>query len=335
MFSGSPEAGSTSEILSLPSLTDRDGARAGSGGRIRAKKELLAERSTKKPGGRSKSTEPISSAAGGEGMDAAAGFSSFALYCEVKLKESRTGHVGASAEEQMPDLNVVNTCFTLLDQICSSDTTMAGPLRSVTAELRNAIFSTQVDLTTGQERKPYFSLVTELEAEADRIRRNTAQIVSQAAIHAGHDPNGGGGGGELSGAQQRKKDMMTQSRLMHLETEMHHMFSSVQRADESLIKQKQAFKERDALVKDLKEQIAVLKFELESSVASETRAEALADSVSSKLAGIEFERVQLGFGAKDARSQLDILQARNERLETVGAELNARLSKGEQVCFNA
>ena len=158
--------------------------------------------------------------------------------------------------------------------------------------------------------------------------RNTAQIVSQAAIHA--DPGSDAPGVALDPKAQRKNEMMTQSRLMHLETEMHHMFDSVQRADESLLAMKGRLKERDALVKQLKGEIATLRFELESSVASETRAEALADSVSSKLAGIEFERVQLGFGATDARSQLDILQARNERLETVVAERNAEIKRGEQ-----
>ena len=369
-FSGSPEAQSTSEIIALPSISGRPG----SGTMKSTKRALLAERSTKArpPPLRSQSVEPgmIDGAPGDDGPGSLTGFSSFALYCEVKLKESRS----AGVSDGLPDLNVVRTCFTLLDKICDSDATMAGPLRSVTEELREAIFSEQVDLGGGGERKTYFSLVTELEAEADRMKRNTAQLVSQATMGLGN----GEGSGAAGEKERRKKDMMTQSRLMHLETEMHHMFDSVQHADETILKMKTKEKTQNKLVKELQDEIASLKFELESSVATCKRAvrprsrsrprlrsrsrsrprpcptahgvrvlapssahraalfehlclqEMESDRLSAKLKGIEFERVKLGFGSQDARSQLDTLQARNERLETVVAEKNAEMKRAGQ-----
>lgn len=267
-FSGSPEARTTAEVIALPSIGRQGGAddsrRPGSGATKRA---LLAERATKaRPAQlRSKSVEPgIADGARGDGPASPTGFSSFALYCEVKLKESRA--IGATTDG--PQLHVVRTCFEMLEKICSSESTMAAPLQSVTEELRSAVFSDQVDLAGG-ERKPYFQLVTELEAEADRVRRNTAQIMSQAAMGQG---NTGEGGGAPVDKDRRKKDLMTQSRLMHLETEMHHMFDSVQRADETILRMKAKEQEHNKLVKELRDQIATLKFELESASVTANRA---------------------------------------------------------------
>ena len=267
-FSGSPEARATAEAIALPSIGRQGGAddsrRPGSGATKRA---LLAERATKArpPQLRSKSVEPgMIDGARGDGPESPTGFSSFALYCEVKLKESRA--VGATSGG--PQLNVVRTCFDLLAKICGSESTMAAPLRSVTEELRRAIFSDQVDFAGG-ERKPYFQLVTELEADADRMRRNTAQIMSQAAMGQG---NTGDGGSAPVDKDQRKKDLMTQSRLIHLETEMNHMFDSVQRADETILKMKAKEQQHNQLVKELRDQIATLKFELESALVTSNRA---------------------------------------------------------------
>lgn len=267
-FSASPEARSAAEIIALPSIgrhSSTDERRPGSGAKSSTKRALLGERSTKArpPPLRSKSVEP-GMIDGGEATSLS-GFSSFALYCEVKLKESKA--VGAAATDES-QLKVVKTCFQLLEQISSSDSTLAAPLQSVTEELRSAIFSDQEDLAGG-ERKPYFQLVRELEADADRMRRNTAQIVSQAAIDQSVTDAGG-----RSPAQndRRKKNMMTQSRILHLETEMHHMFDSVQRADETVLQMKQKEKVQSKLVKDLQDQNASLKFELESTMATCKRA---------------------------------------------------------------
>lgn len=259
-FSGSPEARSAAEIIALPSI-----GRPGSGAKSSTKRALLSERAAKArpPQLRSKSVEPgMLDGARSDGPAAPTGFSSFALYCEVKLKESR------AATADGPQLSVVRTCFKLLEQICGSGSTMAAPLQSVTEELRGAIFSDQVDLAGG-EHKPYFQLVAELEVEADRVRRNTAQLISQAAMGHGNTSDGGG---TLVGKDQVKKDLMTQSRLMHLETEMHQMFDSVQRADETILAMKKKEKEHNELVKELRDQIATLKFELETTSATCTRA---------------------------------------------------------------
>ena len=50
----------------------------------------------------------------------------------------------------------------------------------------------------------------------------------------------------------------------------------------------------------------------------------------SELEKIEFERVELGFGSQDARSQLDTLKARSDRLEGVIAEKNADMKRSDQ-----
>lgn len=258
-FSGSEiglEARSAAEIIALPSI-----GRPGSGAKSSTKRAPVAK--GRPPQLRSKSVEPaMLDGARSDGPAAPTGFSSFALYCEVKLKESR------SATADGPQLSVVRTCFKLLEQICSSGSTMAVPLQSVTEELRGAIFSDQIDLAGG-EHKPYFQLVAELEVEADRVRRNTAQLISQAAMGQGNTSDGGGA---LVGKDQRKKDLMTQSRLMHLETEMHHMFDSVQRADETILAMKKKEREHNELVKELRDQIATLKFELETTSATCNRA---------------------------------------------------------------
>ena len=58
--------------------------------------------------------------------------------------------------------------------------------------------------------------------------------------------------------------------------------------------------------------------------------ETQAERLGSELKKIKFERVELGFGSKDARSQLDELKAQNDRLETVIAEKNAEIKSVNQ-----
>ena len=55
-----------------------------------------------------------------------------------------------------------------------------------------------------------------------------------------------------------------------------------------------------------------------------------AERLRSELQKIEFERVELGFGSHDARSQLDTLKARCDRLDGVVAGKNAELKRSNQ-----
>ena len=247
-------------------------------------------------------------------------FASFALFCEVKLNENRAG----LSEGAMPGLELVHVCFQLLQKICSMGGAMAAPLRGVAEELEAAVFSEQTDISSS-ERKPHFTVVSELEAEVERIRRNTALIGDSVAVQ----PQGSGSAG-ASGQQARKQEMMTQSRLMHLETEMSHMFDSVARADEHIKKLKAQLEEKNKEIREHKYTIETMRFEGEGMKASMNRAEGQSEALSQKLAALQFENASLGVGKKGARTQLDEMATSGDRLQALIAEKNAEIQRGEQ-----
>ena len=301
-------AAGVQKSLSLPSLhgtSPRKKAAGRGSGKQRTRAGML----------RSQSVEPRS-----------AELSALALLCEAKLTESREAASGGGAG---PDVGVVRACFEVLDRAAQTDSIIGGPLRSLTVELRDLVFAKPA--APGEERRPFFQLASELESEAERIIRNTAQLTAQ--IQAQAVPGGGaeGGGAEGPGStEERKRQKQTQARILHLETEMHHMYDSIVRANKHIDELKGYLHDKSREIFKHRQTIEAMRFEGRGIESAMKLAEGQAEALQQQLTALEFENVSMGFGGKNARTQLDETAAANAGLEGVIAEKNAEIRRGEE-----
>ena len=141
-------------------------------------------------------------------------YKSFALYCDVKLRELRRG--SAHAER---DPEVATLCLDLLQQatgLCSASLRL--PLRSIAAELEACVMSDQLSVRASSggggggggggapQRAPYFQLVAELQDENRRLQEQYAARSANGALV------------QAQGTLRAKREV--DSRLLHLESEL-------------------------------------------------------------------------------------------------------------------
>ena len=246
---------------------------------------------------RSKSTEP-SSAYGG----AYEGYQSLALYCEVKLQEA----LNASAERN--DLRAVGTCFDLLKRMCQEGGALSTPLNAIADALRNAVYSEEAiagPVGGGLERvqrKPFFKRVVELEAEIERVRRNAVVLrgghqASKASKQEQED-------GEKAAARGTQNTQMTESRLMHLETEMKHLIGRLESGEETARALRQHVSSKDAKLKQATTELGSVKFELDGCRRSLAHAEQAEATASAELAARKFQEAELGTNARPSLCEM-------------------------------
>ena len=186
---------------------------------------------------------------------------------------------------------------------------LATPLQKIAHALRQACYST--DAANGQvggERKTFFVKVAELEAEVDRVRRNAVQLAG----------TGGGGGGaaarQRGGNEQASKDdkggsgshggedAMTESRLMHLESEMSHLIARLAAGEETARAMHQSNKAKDEAISTQKDNIETLTFEVDTAKSSLLHAEEREQAASEELRRIKFEEADLGLSVSQSVS---------------------------------
>jgi hypothetical protein len=287
-------------------------------------------------------------------------YQSFAVYCEVKLREAVAQN--AASSNGTPDPRAVITCFDLLDKMAEEGAgSLARPLLGITAALKEAVYCDDRVLGGGQAaggaaavaqaRKTYFTKVHELEVEADRVRRNTSHLYGTLqAQQGGRGGDGGrgvesrGGGGAQAGrgsgtgdgggtgtGKGGKAQLMTESRLMHLETEMNHLISRVETGEEVAadLRRKLVQKERE-LIDLQRHMLPSLKFELQSAQTDLDRVEASERAAVQELQAMRFKEAELGFSAQDARTQLDRLRQENTALQGKVAKAEGTVKAREE-----
>ena len=208
--------------------------------------------------------------------DEAEHYKSFSLYCEVKLQESKRG-----LENGQRDRRVVDLCFKLLHKAAGLSSTIAAPLQSIIQELEDAVFSdVEIDpirkSLTGalpvqaSDRKPFFEISDERTVEIDRLRQNHAHMQKIAAPERPREAEG------------RAAKAMVDSRLMHLESDMHHMLDRLQTGEQTASQLSKQLENKTKLAKDLHDTNETLRFELEGMQRTLDRVEAAREHADEK-----------------------------------------------------
>ena len=185
---------------------------------------------------------------------------------------------------------------------------LATPLQKIAHALRQACYSTDAaNGQVGDERKTFFVKVAELEAEVDRVRRNAVQLAGTGGGGGGARQRGGneqaskddkGGSGSHGGGE----DAMTESRLMHLESEMSHLIARLAAGEETARAMHRSNKAKDEAISTQKDNIETLTFEVDTAKSSLLHAEEREQAASEELRRIKFEEADLGLSVSQSVS---------------------------------